>query len=164
MSNWSIAILVIGVAGGAACRQDAAAPPLAPAPSASVETQEPLPRPMPKEPTAQPPRSVPPATPIKSFAVYTLSRGKGVPEEAREAMQQVAKLAEDDRRRGVKVTVETTRIGIEGETRVCIAYEDPQEGTRAYGQARDLVKGVDLVNLAAEPCADAANNQQEKES
>lgn len=107
-------------------------------------------------------KSTPP--PVRSFAVYALSRGKGVPPEAREALRHVVELAEKDQRRGVKVTVTTTRIGIEGETRVCVAYEDPQQGARAYERARAIVKNVDLVNLAEEPCREAANNKEEKKS
>jgi hypothetical protein len=92
------------------------------------------------------------AKPIKSFAVYTLSRGTGVPAEAREVLEQVTNLVEADRNRGVKVTIQTTRIGIEGEQRLCAEYEDPREGTRAWEQARAIAGGVDLVNLVAEPC------------
>jgi hypothetical protein len=86
-----------------------------------------------------------------------------VPPKALEALRRVVQLAEEDQRRGVKVTVSTTRIGLEGETRVCFDYEDPQEGGRACQRARAVVANVDLVNLAVEPCAKAANNQQEKE-
>jgi len=88
----------------------------------------------------------------KMFAIYTMSRGRGVPPEAREAEQQVQKLAESDRDRGLRVTVQTTRIGIEGERRLCVTYEDAKEGTRALERARAIVKGVDLVNLVEEPC------------
>ena len=117
------------------------------------------PGPATSEPTtsepASPPVAVPappPAPSITSFAVYTLSRGAGVPPEAREALEQVTSLVEADRKRGVKVTSETTYIGLEGEKRLCAEYEDPKEGTRAWELAGAIVKGVDLVNLAAEPC------------
>jgi hypothetical protein len=105
--------------------------------------------------------------PIKSFAVYTLSRGKGVPPEAREALEQVTNVVESDRKRGVRVTVETTRIGIEGEKRMCVEYQDPRDGARAWERASAIVKGVDLVNLVAEPCASPATNtetQKEEEN
>jgi len=79
-----------------------------------------------------------------------------VPPEAREALRRVRELVETDQNRGVSVSVETTRIGIEGEARVCVEYKDPGDGTRAYERARVIVKGVDLVNLVAEPCATPA--------
>lgn len=91
-----------------------------------------------------------------SFAIYGLSRGKGVPPEAREALRRVRELVETDQNRGVSVSAETTRIGIEGETRVCVEYKDPGEGTRAYERVKVIVKGVDLVNLVAQPCATPA--------
>lgn len=75
-----------------------------------------------------------------------------MPPEARDALEQVTNLVESDRNRGVKVTIQTTRIGLEGEKRLCAEYEDPREGTRAWESARAIVKGVDLVNLVAEPC------------
>ena len=89
---------------------------------------------------------------MRSFAVYALSRGKGVPREARDALARVREVLEADRGRGVRVSVETTRIGLEGETRVCATYADPQDASQAYQRAQALVKGVDLVNLVAEPC------------
>lgn len=110
------------------------------------------------KPKPQPPRKTLPP-PVRSFAVYALSRGTGVPPEARAALREVVELAEEDQRRGVKVTITTTRIGIEGETRACIAYEDQNEGSRAYERARAIVRDVDLVNLKVEPCA--ANEEKE---
>lgn len=177
MSIWSIALAVIGVIGVAACSQETAPPPREVSTSAPIsepETAEPataepatsappLPTATMETPKPQPPPPRPAArAPIRSFAVYALSRGKGVPPEASEVLGRVVELAEEDQRRGVKVTVTKTRIGIEGETRVCLAYEDRQEGARAYERARAIVKNVDLVNLALEPCEEAANNEQEK--
>jgi len=88
----------------------------------------------------------------RTFAVYTLSRGRGVPPEAREAQQRVQKLVQADRERGVKASVETTRIGIEGEQRLCVTYENARDGVRAVERVRAIVTGVDLVNLVEEPC------------
>lgn len=99
--------------------------------------------------TATPPASL-------GFALYTLSRGKGVPDKARDALRQVREFAEADRGRGLAVSIETTRIGLEGETRLCVEYKDPKAGSRALEQARALVRGIDLVNLVVEPCATSA--------
>ena len=107
-------------------------------------------------PSPKAPRSV------KSFAVYALSRGRGVPPQAREALRKVRALVEQDQKRGISVTIETTRIGIEGETRMCIDYKNAADGTRAYDRVRATVKGIDLVNLVAEPCA--KNEKPEEKS
>lgn len=93
-----------------------------------------------------------PSTSSRSFAVYTLSRGKGVPPEAREALRKVREMLEDDRSRGLGVRVQSTRIGIEGETRLCAEYQDAKTAVQAIERARAIVKGVDLTNLVIEPC------------
>jgi hypothetical protein len=87
-----------------------------------------------------------------AFAVYALSRGQGVPKEARRALELVRELVEADRERGIAVRIATSRIGIEGETRLCAEYADLTQGARAFERARSLVRGVDLVNLETEPC------------
>ena len=92
---------------------------------------------------------------MKTFTVSALSRGKGVPREAREALASVRKILEEDRARGAAVTWQSTRLGLEGETRLCVRYEDPAAAAEAYARARALVGGIDLVNVAAEPCATA---------
>ena len=67
---------------------------------------------------------------------------------------------ESDRKRGVQVTIQTSYIGLEGEKRLCAEYEDPRDGTRAWERAGAIVKGVDLVNLVAEPCASPASTTE----
>ena len=132
-----------------------------------AQPQSPTPTPTPRTP----PRPERPSgretkPPFKSFAVYALSRAKGVPPEAREALRKVRELVEGDHRRGLNVKVETKRIGIEGETRVCAEYEDPKDAGRAFERASTLVKGVDLVNLVVEPCDKSAapdKGQREEE-
>jgi hypothetical protein len=101
--------------------------------------------------------------PSNAFAVYALSRGSGVPAEAREAQGRVEALVEADRKRGLSVTVEARRIGIEGERRLCVSYQNAEEGARAVERARALVAGIDLVNLVEEPCSQPRDNIQNKE-
>lgn len=129
----------------------------------------------PKSPSAVPPPSTPTAVAAKpkprskspapkppvSFTIVALSRGKGVPPATREALRSVQELVETDRRQGVKVIVETTRIGLEGETRTCVEYQDTVAGARAYERARAIVKGVDLATLTLEPCPAKPPQDQE---
>lgn len=86
------------------------------------------------------------------FGVYALSRGKGVPEEAREAMKAVAAIVEADRERGIAVRSERTRLGLEGETRLCIEYDDEDAAAAALRSISEAVEGVDLMNLEVESC------------
>ena len=169
---WSVPLFLCIACGretASALPEPASPPAAAPAPSTTSTSPAPESPPPPEpEPTApSSSRSSDRVKPIKSFAVYMLSRGKGVPPEARETLEQVTNLVESDRKRGVRVTVETTRLGIEGEKRMCVEYQDPRDGARAWERASAIVKGVDLVNLVAEPCASPATNtetQKEEEN
>lgn len=91
---------------------------------------------------------------MKSFALYALSRGQGVPDEAREALLKVRALLDEEKSRGVAVNVQSTRIGLEGETKLCAEFQDDAAGGAAFRRAREVVKGVDLVNLVVEPCGE----------
>jgi hypothetical protein len=92
-----------------------------------------------------------------------LSRGGGVPAEARAAQQQVQQLVEGDRARGLSVSVESKTIGIEGERRLCVTYESEGDGDRALERVRALVAGVDLVRVVAEPCTPSPARSPKKE-
>lgn len=85
-----------------------------------------------------------------------------MPPRAREALRKVRADVEADRQRGIEVTIRTTRIGIEGETRMCADYKNADDGGRAYGRARAIVKGIDLVNLTVESCSGPKNDNEEK--
>lgn len=87
-----------------------------------------------------------------TFGVYALSRGKGVPAEARQALEAVAGLVDEDLARGIAVKSERSRIGIEGETRLCVAYENAADAAEALERIRKIVADVDLVNLEFEDC------------
>ena len=88
----------------------------------------------------------------RTFGVYALSRGKGVPPAARSALDAVAAIVEEDRKKGIAVESERTRIGIEGEFRLCVEYEDVSAAARALKRIREVVEGVDLVNIEIESC------------
>jgi hypothetical protein len=92
----------------------------------------------------------------KSFAVYALSRGRGVPEGARAALTEAERVIEGLRAGGADVAVTEERIGLEGETRLCFTFADPGLAEEALERIRRLASGVDLVNLAEEPCGGAA--------
>ena len=67
----------------------------------------------------------------KTFAVCTSCRGAAACRPTLVTRrQQVQKLVDADRARGIRVSVETKRIGIEGERRMCVTYESAREGGR----------------------------------
>jgi hypothetical protein len=98
---------------------------------------------------------------FRSFALYVLSRGKGVPDEAWEALGEVRALAEADREKGIAVTIQVKRIGLEGERRLCVEYQDEERARRAHERARAVVEGVDLTRLVIEACDEP--DEEEKE-
>lgn len=163
--------LVLGSLFGFGCRREV------PSSTSSEAAKPPAVSPRPAQPqpggrsSGQEPRSARPRTEaqttrqkpsqgqrsVKSFAVYTLSRGGGVPAEARAAQLAIQKLIETDRDLGRIVSVETTRIGLEGERRLCVIYKNNRDGARAFERARAIGKGVALVNLVAEPCVSSSS-------
>ena len=94
-----------------------------------------------------------PRTATASFAVYALSRGRGVPEATRSAWQRVLAMLEDARRDGTVVRLQQTRIGIEGEVRVCAEFADAARARELLERARSVAAGVELLNVVEEPCA-----------
>jgi hypothetical protein len=103
-----------------------------------------------------------PAPDVTSFAVFALSRGRGVPPQALDALCKVAEIAEADKVRGVRVETRRTRIGLEGETRLCVEYQTAADARHGLEQAEKLVKDVDLVNLVPGPCAETAKPQEKE--
>ena len=87
-----------------------------------------------------------------SFEVLVLSRGKGVPPGARAALRSVREMIQRETRQGVVVNVEESRIGLEGETRLCIEVEDREVAHRILKKVRDLEKEVDLFRVVEKAC------------
>jgi hypothetical protein len=90
--------------------------------------------------------------PDNSFALYAMARGSGVPASARQAMQRVRGLLEEARQRGDGLSLEQTRFGLEGETRLCLTFATPDAARAAWVQACQFAEDADLVNLVIEPC------------
>jgi hypothetical protein len=88
----------------------------------------------------------------QSVAIYALSRGKGVPEATRRVLQNVRALAETGKQQGMVQEWRQTRIGLEGETRVCVDLRDESAKHDFLRQLREIVQGVDLINVVEEPC------------
>lgn len=89
----------------------------------------------------------------KSFSVYALSRGKGVPEPTREILNQIENLLAKANGKGVSIEISKSRIGIEGETRLCASFSNSEAADDLLTQVQQLIKGVDLINIVVEPCS-----------
>ena len=88
----------------------------------------------------------------RSFAIYALSRGKGVPAPARQALLEVREAISALRAKGIVVQTTEVRIGLEGETRLCATFSDHASAVDAWRAIRPIVDGVELINLEAEAC------------
>ena len=87
-----------------------------------------------------------------AFTIETLSRGKGVPQEADDALARLKAYVEADRARSVAARVSSIRIGLEGETRTCVEYRTRDAGAKALEYAQSLFTSLELVNLKLERC------------
>jgi hypothetical protein len=87
------------------------------------------------------------------FALYALSRGKGVPEPTYDALQKSRTLLEDAKQRGDVLELRETRIGLEGETRLCVAAKDAAAARELQLKVRALSVDVELFNIVEESCS-----------
>lgn len=94
-----------------------------------------------------------PAPAPNGLAVYALSRGKGVPAPTRSALREVRNLFEQGRLQASVQRIEQTRIGLEGETRLCAEFSDRAALHAAHERVLRLIADVELINVVVEPCA-----------
>jgi hypothetical protein len=93
-----------------------------------------------------------PETAGSSFAVYALSRGQGVPGPTRTALEAIWSVLESARRDGTVARLERTRIGLEGEVRLCAELGRSAAAREVLERVRALARDVELLNLVEEPC------------
>lgn len=92
-----------------------------------------------------------PATP-QSFSIYALSRGKGVPEQAKKVLDEAKALLQKAQKDGIVTRLIDQRIGLEGETRLCAEFKDADSARKFFTRMQDLGQEVDLINVKSEPC------------
>jgi hypothetical protein len=85
--------------------------------------------------------------------VSALSRGSGVPAAARDALARVRELFETARGDGRVLQIVETRLGLEGETRLCAVARDAAAAAGLLEEARRAAQGAELFNVVAEPCS-----------
>lgn len=112
-------------------------------------------------PTPPPPVSQE-STGLRELAVYALSRGKGVPNEARSALTAARDLFTRLRESGQVLRIVEERMGLEGERRMCAEFVDAKAAATAREQLLSLSRGADLFNIIMEPCDRVSHKQGEK--
>lgn len=91
-------------------------------------------------------------TSTPEFAVYALSRGKGVPEPTRGALRKAHTLLEGAKQSGKVIRLKEARIGLEGETRLCVEAKDVAAARALLRELRAIAENVELFNVVVEPC------------
>jgi hypothetical protein len=142
------------------CEQRAPAPKTeqsAPTTSAAPEVATPSPPPPAPpagESSAPSPAAaaLPPSGETFGVAVYSLSRGKGVPEAAREAHDKARAIFRQLQGETRVLDVKETRIGIEGERRTCATFATRADAEAAAERIRSLAADTALFNVVMEPC------------
>jgi hypothetical protein len=99
----------------------------------------------------------PPMT-SRGFTVLALSRGSGVPESTVDGFAKIMALLHEARQAGANIQIATDKIGLEGETRLCVDFTNPTLGGRLFTQVNALTQGLELINVTNEPCS--AKQQQ----
>jgi hypothetical protein len=106
--------------------------------------------------TPEPPAAAPspPASDVQptQIVVTMLSRGKGVPTETRDAYKQIRYVLEQQQANANVTVLQASRIGLEGETRLCAEFRNREDAQPALAQIRKLAAGVDLLDVAEAPC------------
>jgi len=89
---------------------------------------------------------------LQSFALYALSRGRGLSESGQRAIVEFRELLRNMKAAGHVVAVSDMRIGIEGETKICASFASPELAGKAWMQMQRSLAGADLVQLKPEKC------------
>ena len=89
---------------------------------------------------------------LRSVAVYALSRGAGVPDEAFDALTRARQSMERNREEGLVIDMVETRLGLEGEIRICAEYARVAYAEAARREIQAIVRDTDLINLVMESC------------
>jgi hypothetical protein len=89
---------------------------------------------------------------LQSFALYALSRGRGLSERGQRAIADFRELLRNMKAEGQVIEVSDTRIGIEGETRICVSFTSPELAGKVWMQMQRSLVAADLVQLKPEKC------------
>jgi len=94
-----------------------------------------------------------PSSNLPSIEILILSRGRGVPETTFIAFQEIVAVANEALKSGTVVSVRQESIGLEGETRLCIVFQNTQTSAALANQIRELAAHIDLLQVNDNRCS-----------
>jgi hypothetical protein len=88
----------------------------------------------------------------RSFALSALSRGRGVSQAGLQAVADFRNILQSMKADGKVTRITESRIGLEGETKICAEFATPEAARQVWTQMQNLTAGIDLVQLQVGNC------------
>ncbi|WP_283445627.1 hypothetical protein [Noviherbaspirillum suwonense] len=82
---------------------------------------------------------------LRSFALYVLSRGEGVSDRGRKVLADFRKMLRNMSGKGQVAEISETRIGIEGETKICARFASAELAAKTWIDIQRSLADADLV-------------------
>lgn len=87
-----------------------------------------------------------------SIEILVLSRGRGVPEETRAALESMKSVVARMQREGSVIASEESVIGLEGETRLCVVFKDQAAARATKTELTKIGAAIDLLQIRNVVC------------
>jgi hypothetical protein len=87
-----------------------------------------------------------------SIEILALSRGRGVPDEARAALESIKSVVVRLQREGSVIASEEAVIGLEGETRLCVVFKDQAAARTTQTELTKIGAAIDLLEIRNVMC------------
>lgn len=87
-----------------------------------------------------------------SIEILALSRGRGVPEETRAALESMKSVVARMQREGSVIASEESVFGLEGETRLCVVFKDQAAARVTQSEFTKIGEAIDLLEIREVVC------------
>ncbi len=87
-----------------------------------------------------------------SIEILALSRGRGVPEETRAALERMKSVIARMKLEGSVIASEESVFGLEGETRLCVVFRDQAVARVTQSEFKKIGEAVDLLQIRDVVC------------
>lgn len=87
-----------------------------------------------------------------SIEILALSRGRGVPDATRAAIERMRTVLAEKRSNGTVVDTSEVIFGLEGETRICVTLRDTEALEEVLSALLKIGENVDLIEIHERAC------------